>query len=197
MTQTTYTKSAPSTTTALRARHRSPVAIVCLCTITLGLYGIYLWYTFNRDLRDLGRSRQALGLGESPAVSTAAFMLGFCFVVPYVWTAVSTSRRIERATALVGVGERFRPAIPVVLLAAGRAAILAAGLATTWVWPALLLSLVLRASGLCVMQSALNRVWAACGIRARPPEPPPSRPQLESAAPRTPLGPAIAFPRSV
>jgi hypothetical protein len=88
------------------ARVRSPWAVFGLVVVTLGLYAIYWWFQANRELRDLGRGRQ-VDLGDSPGRSVAAFALGGLLVVPWVWTAVGTARRIARAQAEVGSPARL------------------------------------------------------------------------------------------
>jgi hypothetical protein len=157
---------------ALRAKFRSPEAIVFLYVFTLGLYSIYWSYVANRDLRDLGRRHDTMGLGESPLLSTLAFVLGKCVLVPYFWTAVMTSRRIFRAGEVVGATGRFRAEIAAGLLVAGCAAAVAASLVTSWIWMlALALSAALEIDAMAYMQLGLNRVWSQCGIGPRPPSP--------------------------
>ena len=182
---------------AHRAKFRSPEAIVFLYVFTLGLYSIYWWYVANRDLRDLGRRRDTQGLGESPLLSTLAFVLGKCVLVPYLWTAVTTSRRISRAGELVGATGRFRAEVSVGLLVAGCAAVVATSLVTSWVWVlALALSAALEIGAMAYMQLGLNRVWSQCGIGPRPPSPARRRPAEDLIVYQPPL-PPVFFPRGL
>ena len=54
-------------------------------------------------MRDLGRERHASGLGDSPALSVLALVAGIFFVIPGIWTFVTTNMRIHRAGKLLGV----------------------------------------------------------------------------------------------
>jgi hypothetical protein len=73
-----------------------------LSIITLGIYALFWWYFINREMRDLGRSRDVRDLGESPGLSAVAHWLGAWIIVPYIWTAVTTCKRIQKAQRLVG-----------------------------------------------------------------------------------------------
>jgi Short C-terminal domain len=48
-------------------------------------------------MRDLGRARGVSGLGDSPGLSCAAWILGGFFLIPLIWTIVTTTIRVARA----------------------------------------------------------------------------------------------------
>ena len=155
--------------TTVRPKVRSLGVIVILNIATLGLYSIYWWYAINRELRDLGRSRETLGLGESPVLSALALGLGGCLLIPYVWTAVTTSRRIERAGRLVGTTEGFKAWVPVGLLTIALLVALAMAGNTGLALAATLVLMVALGSGALVyMQTRLNMIWGACTDVAGP-----------------------------
>jgi hypothetical protein len=119
-----------------RAKIRHPAAVVGLGFITLGIYWIFWWYYINRELRDLGRARDAGGLGDQPFVSCLAFWLGAWLVIPVVWTIVTTSQRVVRGQRMVGVQDELNGWI--------------AGL--LWVF-------TLGIGGVAYTQYQLNKVW--------------------------------------
>lgn len=155
--------------TAARAKVRRPGAVAILNLATFGLYSIYWWYAINRELKDLGRSRDT-DLGDSAGVSTLAYALGGCLVVPYVWTAVTTNRRIESAQRLVGAAETLKVWIGVSLLVASLLIALGGFGLTGWAFVAMLAAVAaLDSVALVYMQASLNTIW--CGSREIP-EPP-------------------------
>jgi hypothetical protein len=89
-----------------------------LTILTLGLYGIYWWYTINRELRDFARSVQPTHplAGSSPGTSTVALTLGALLVVPVFVTAHSTARRVGEAMTLAGLPPHDRPSPPLYML---------------------------------------------------------------------------------
>lgn len=84
---------------------RNPWGVLGLTVITLGLYGWYWWFQINRELAQLGGVHQRQDLGKDPSVSMLAFGLGGYLIVPFIWTVVATSKRIQRAQRLVGSSE--------------------------------------------------------------------------------------------
>jgi membrane protease YdiL (CAAX protease family) len=110
------------------AKARSGWLVLLWSVVTFGIYGIYWWYSINRELADVGGAHGTDELGTQPIVSTLAYALGGFLVVPVVWTWVTTFKRIQRAQRLVGVPEvasgwRF-VAITVVTLGIGAAVVL-------------------------------------------------------------------------
>ena len=87
--------------TQARAKVRNPWGVLGLAVITLGIYALFWWYFINREMRDLGRAREVRDLGDSPGLSAVAHWLGGYVLVPYVWTFVTTCKRIRRAQRLV------------------------------------------------------------------------------------------------
>jgi Domain of unknown function (DUF4234) len=154
----THVMAAHTATTG--GKRRNPWALAALNLATVGFYSVYWWYTVNRELRDLGRTYDEPELEKEPALSALAFLLGGCLVVPQVWTAVTTARRIRLAQHLVGATRHLEVAVPVSLLVisltihfvgAGSVGALAAVLGAT---------LAFRTAALAYMQTFLNEICA-------------------------------------
>jgi len=136
------------------AKVRNPLGVVGLSLITLGIYYIFWWYFINREMRDLGRARNA-DLGQNPTNSVLAITLGALIIVPAIVTLWTTTARIEKAQTTVGVE---RPASgPVIFI----------------------LLLLIGPVGIWYAQSELNKVWAAQTAAAAPP-PIPTGPEAPS-----------------
>ena len=120
------------------AKVRHPGVVVGLTVITLGLYSIFWWYAINRELRDLGRTRAVDRFGESPGLSALAFsgLSAFTLYIAFVWTVVTTTRRVQRAQATIGSPRRLN------------------GWISGLLWVA-----TLTIGGIAYTQSQLNHVW--------------------------------------
>ncbi|HWB69757.1 MAG TPA: DUF4234 domain-containing protein [Solirubrobacterales bacterium] len=79
------------------AKIRHPVAVPVLSVITLGIYGIYWWYQINREMVDLGKTRNAVGLGENATNSLLAVFPGFLLIVPPYFSLYNGVKRMQRA----------------------------------------------------------------------------------------------------
>lgn len=87
---------------------RDPWAVLGLTIVTLGIYPAVWWYMVNREMRDLGRARGAVGLGDNPGLSLAAYLFGgFTLGIATLITIVTTCQRIRRAQALAGSASRL------------------------------------------------------------------------------------------
>ena len=82
------------------AKIRHPVA-VALLSLT-GIYAIFWWYFINREMADYGRAKGTEELGTKPAMSVLAIIPGFILIVPAIWTAVTTFKRVQRAQSMTG-----------------------------------------------------------------------------------------------
>lgn len=117
------------------AKVRSPVAVAVLVVVTLGIYGLFWWYFVNRELADYGRAK-GTQLGDKPILSVLALFPGGLLVIPALWTAVTTFKRVQAAQRLAGE----TPLNP---------------------WLALLLYVVITPAFDAYLQSGLNGVWKA------------------------------------
>ena len=141
--------------TGATAKLRNPLGVVGLSLITIGIYYVFWWYFINREMRDLGRARNA-DLGESPGNSVLAITLGALILVPAIVTLWTTSGRIERAQEAVGLDRRVSGPIIFILL------------------------LLIGPVGIWYAQSELNKAWGAQGAPA--PQPPGEpRPEVPGA----------------
>lgn len=128
--------------TRKRARIRHPGLVALFAVLTWPWYPWFWWYFINREMADLGKGRRTHLLGEDPTVSTLAYSLGMFVVVPFIWTQVTTVRRIKNAQRLTGC----------------------TNLINGWVYAALSVC-TFGIGGLVYMQSELNKVWHAPGMR--------------------------------
>jgi hypothetical protein len=132
------------------AKTRHPVAVPALILVTLGIYGIYWWYQINREMVDLGRARNADGLGDSPGKSLLAVFPGFLIIVPPYISLYNTVKRIQRAQE-VTTGQ-----------------VTLNGMVVLWL---IIASFLIGVAGIVVpgyIQQELNKAWAAVGAGASP-----------------------------
>jgi hypothetical protein len=118
------------------AKIRSPVWVVVLEIITLGIYGFFWWYFIHRELRDYGRAKGTTELGTSPGTSLLAITLGLLIIVPALISFFNGFKRVQAAQRLTGV-EPING------------------------WIGLILFIVLYPAFFGYMQSGLNPVWRA------------------------------------
>ena len=125
-------------------RVRNPWAPVLLGICTFGIYGIYWYYSINREMKDFGRARGDMELAKTePLLSVLATTIGALVIVPPFVSFVNTIRRIRRAEAAAG-REQWDTGV---IFALAAATILTLGLA----------GIVFQA----MMQSRLSSLWQA------------------------------------
>ncbi|MGI8631940.1 MAG: DUF4234 domain-containing protein [Solirubrobacterales bacterium] len=84
-------------------RHQDPLLTTGLMVITLGIYGLFWYYRINKELVELGRSRNVAGLGDNPTLSLLALLPGgFLFIPPYISYYGCTQRIRTAQTTLLG-----------------------------------------------------------------------------------------------
>lgn len=160
--------------TGSTAKVRNPLGVVGLSIITLGIYYLFWWYFINREMRDLGRARNA-DLGQNPTNSVLALFPGSVIIVPALVTLWTTSARIESSQEAVGLDRRVSGPIIFILL------------------------LLIGPVGIWYAQSELNKAWEAQrsggaglpqpGAGAAAPAPPPA-PEAPTQAPQEPQAPS-------
>ena len=116
------------------AKIRSPIWVVVLEIITLGIYGFFWWYFVHRELRDFGRVKGTTELGTSPGTSLLAITLGLLIIVPALISFFNGFKRVQAAQRLVGK-EPING------------------------WIGLILFIVIYPAYFGYMQSGLNSVW--------------------------------------
>src|SRR5215208_7657838 len=144
--------------TAPTAKIRNPVLVVVFTLITLGIYGIYWWYQINREMVDLGRARNADGLGDNPTKSLLAVFPGFLLIVPPYISLYNTVKRIQRAQEVTTGQVTLNGMIVLWLIIAG---------------------FIVGVAGIIVpgyIQAELNKAWGAVGAGASPGLEPPAPP---------------------
>jgi hypothetical protein len=152
--------------TSSTAKVRNPLGTVALSIITIGVYYLFWWYFINREMRDLGRARNA-DLGQNPTNSVLALFPGSIIIVPALVTLWTTSERVERSQETVGIDRRASGPIIFILL------------------------LLIGPVGIWYAQRELNKVWEAQRTGAGLPQPGAAQP----ATPERPAAPAPPPPR--
>jgi hypothetical protein len=116
---------------------RSAVGVAVLTVVTLLIYLFFWWYFINREMADYGRQRGTAELGDSPAKSVLAITLGALVIVPFVWTVVTTFKRVQALQRLTGEANPING------------------------WIGLILAVVIEPALFGYMQSGLNSSWRA------------------------------------
>ena len=154
------------------AKIRHPVAVAALSVVTIGIYFLYWWYQVNREMVDLGRARNAEGLGDNPTLSLLAMFPGVLIIIPPYFSLYNGVQRLKRAQE-VGLGYSEDQTI------------------NGWIVLALIVgSFFVGVTGLIVpayIQSELNKVWQAQTVTAgalpsTEPATTPTTPQQEPSA---------------
>ncbi|MGH2961804.1 MAG: DUF4234 domain-containing protein [Solirubrobacterales bacterium] len=119
------------------------MAVAALSFVTLGIYFLYWWYQVNREMVDLGRARNAEGLGDNPTLSLLAMFPGGLVLIPPIFSMYNGVQRMKRAQE-IAVGNVTMNGWIVFALYAG--------------------SFIVGVAGLIVpgyIQDELNKVWKA------------------------------------
>ena len=154
------------------AKIRHPVAVAALSVVTIGIYFLYWWYQVNREMVDLGRARNAEGLGDNPTLSLLAMFPGVLIIIPPYFSLYNGVQRLKRAQE-VGLGYSEDQTI------------------NGWIVLALIVgSFFVGVTGLIVpayIQSELNKVWqaqtaTAGALPSTEPATTPTTPQQEPSA---------------
>jgi hypothetical protein len=133
---------------------RSPLVVLGLVLITLGIYGFYWYYKVNEEIK-----RYTGDQTISPSRSLLAVIPGFLLIVPPFIAYFNTANHIVRMQEQRGLASQISPALVVIL------------------------GLVIWIGMAAYVQEHLNRVWdsaatGSAGLQAPPPPPaaPPSQP---------------------
>lgn len=139
---------------------QSPVALIGLSVVTLGVYTAFWYYRVNREMRDYGRARGDEDLAASkPVRSVLAWVPGGWIVVPLIVSFARATGRIVRCERLAGIDPADRRSIIALVVVAA-----AAGLGSSFVpaTPAAMLLAIDVVCGLAAMaavQRRLNAIW--------------------------------------
>ncbi|HEX6331508.1 MAG TPA: DUF4234 domain-containing protein [Actinomycetota bacterium] len=132
---------------------RTPLGVLGLSVITLGIYGLYWYYKANEEIKRFTGDQTI-----SPGRSLAAFFPGFLLIVPPFIAVYNTANHVLKMQEQRGLSSQISPALTLVLL--------------------LVVSIALGA----YVQEHLNRVWDSASAPgsyapqapAPPPPPPPA-----------------------
>ena len=123
---------------------RSPLVVIGLTFITIGIYGLWWYWRTNEDAR-----RYLQDESIRPGVAVLAITLGIFLIVPPFISLYHTGERVERMQQKAGVSNTISPALN------------------------LILCIVVGFIGYAYTQEHLNRVWDAAGGTAGALPPPP------------------------
>jgi len=124
-------------------KKRSPLAVLGLSVITLGIYAWFWFYSANDEIRRFERDDTI-----SPGRSTLAITLGWLLIVPPFIAVYNTSLHVVKMEQRLGIPQQLSPALNLIFL-------LIAGIVVP-----------------VYTQEHLNRVWeAASGGTVAPPPP--------------------------
>jgi len=98
-------EAVPIAGTNEEGKQRSPIGILGLMIITLGIYGIFWYYFVNKELAEIGKARGTEELGTSPGTSVLATTLGAIIIVPAIVSFYNTWKRQQKAAELLGKPE--------------------------------------------------------------------------------------------
>jgi hypothetical protein len=118
-----------------RAKVRSPLGVVGLSLVTLGIYYVYWYFQVNNELSNLGESRGTDELGTAPTKSLLAMVPGFLLIIPPFVSLYHTCQRINRGQKLTGEDVGLNAPL------------------------AFVLSVLVGPVGLFLMQGSLNHIW--------------------------------------
>lgn len=130
---------------------RSPLGVLGLSVITLGIYGLYWYYKANEEIKRFTGDQTI-----SPGRSVLAFFPGFLLIVPPFIAVYNSANHLLKMQEQRGMSSQISPALTLVLLLA--------------------VSVALGA----YVQEHLNRVWDSASVPGthapRSPAPPPPPP---------------------
>jgi Domain of unknown function (DUF4234) len=135
---------------------RSPLVVLGLVLITIGIYGFYWYYKVNEEIKQYTGDQTI-----SPSRSLLAVIPGFLLIVPPFIAYYNTANHIVRMQEQRGLASQISPALVVIL------------------------GLVIWIGMAAYVQEHLNRVWdsAAAGSTGLPAEPPPAAPPSQPPLP--------------
>jgi hypothetical protein len=139
---------------------QSPVALVTLSVVTLGIYACFWYYRVNREMRDYGRACGDAELGDSkPGRSVLAWIPGGWIVVPVVVSFAGTARRVARCERLVGIEPDGGGAIVALIAVATLAGLGSAFVGGSGAAILVAVDLVSCLTAVVAIQRRLNAVW--------------------------------------
>jgi hypothetical protein len=90
---------------------RGFVSVLLLTIVTIGIYGLVLYYKQNKELAELGKARGTEELGTNPGLSILAVTLGVFLIVPPFVSMWGTWKRQDRARKMFGVTDGMDPGL--------------------------------------------------------------------------------------
>jgi Domain of unknown function (DUF4234) len=90
-------------------KQRNPLGVIGLGIITLGIYLIFWYFYVNKEMAEIGRTRQTDLAGTNPALSVVAVTLGSFVLVPAIISSYMAWYRLQQASRMTGTQEAFGP----------------------------------------------------------------------------------------
>jgi len=146
---------------------RSPLGVLGLSFVTIGIYFFYWYYKINDEIRLVERDDSI-----SPTRSLMAMIFGWLIIVPPFIAMWNTAKHVQSLEQRLGVQQTLEPAISLVIM------------------------FVFSIANTLYVQDHLNRAWDAASHRGRvagtapPPPPVPPTPPPPPQIPGTPQEPA-------
>ena len=98
-----------------QAKIRSPLGIIGLMIITIGVYFFVWWYKVNKELAEMGKARGTTELGDAPGTSLLAMIPGCFIIVPPYVSFYNGSKRLSAAQRLNGLPEGMEAGLMLLL----------------------------------------------------------------------------------
>ena len=92
-------------------KQRNPLGVIGLGIITLGIYLIFWYFYVNKEMAEIGRTRQTDLAGDNPTLSVVAVTLGSFIFVPAIISSYMTWVRLQQASRMTGTQENLSPNI--------------------------------------------------------------------------------------
>lgn len=99
-----------------KARVRSPLGVIGLTLITLGIYGVVWYFKINKEMAAVGRAKGSEEAGTDPAKSVLAVTLGALVIVPAVISMFNSWKRLGAAERLTGLQPGMPPVVGFLLM---------------------------------------------------------------------------------
>jgi hypothetical protein len=92
-------------------KKRSPLVVLGLSVITLGIYALYWFYDVNDEIRRFERDETI-----SPGRSLLAVALGWLLIVPPFIAVYNTSLHVVKMEQRLGIPQQLSPALNLIFL---------------------------------------------------------------------------------
>lgn len=99
-----------------KAKVRSPLGVLGLSFITLGVYYLYWWFAINKEMAEFGHASNDPELGDNPIMSLVAISIGSIVLIPPFVSVFNTCKRIGRTQEKTTGNDSISPVLMLVLV---------------------------------------------------------------------------------